>query len=107
MIYHVRTDMRQSLGIHTACVRGCTNGTNGKIISGAIGRTPNVAVIVAFVFIYDMAALGSLQVKPIKGGYVMIMFHISPLKYELHHEESCLRGLRPGKTQTGLLCYID
>ena len=26
-------------------------------------------------------------------------------KYEPHHENTCLQGLRPGKTQTGLLSY--
>ena len=27
--------------------------------------------------------------------------------YKSHHEETCPRGLRPGKTQTGLLSYTD
>ena len=27
--------------------------------------------------------------------------------YEPHYEKTCLRGLRPGKTQTGLLSYRD
>ena len=27
--------------------------------------------------------------------------------YEPHHEKTCLRGLRPGKTQIGLLSYRD
>ena len=27
--------------------------------------------------------------------------------FEPHHEKLCLRGLRPGKTQTGLLGYRD
>ena len=27
--------------------------------------------------------------------------------YEPHHEKTCLRGLRPGKTQTGLLSWWD
>ena len=26
---------------------------------------------------------------------------------EPHHEKTCIRGLRPGKTQTGLLSYRD
>ena len=28
-------------------------------------------------------------------------------KLEPHHEKTCLRGFRPGKTQTGLLRYRD
>ena len=27
--------------------------------------------------------------------------------YEPHHEKTCLQGFQPGKTQTGLLSYID
>ena len=27
--------------------------------------------------------------------------------YEPRHEKTCLQGLRPGKTQTGLLSYRD
>ena len=27
--------------------------------------------------------------------------------YEPRHEKTCLRGFRPGKTQTNLLSYID
>ena len=29
------------------------------------------------------------------------------LIYEPHHKKTCLRGLRPGKTQTGLLSYRE
>ena len=33
--------------------------------------------------------------------------HYSGLLYEPHNEKTCLRGFRPGKTQTGLLSYRD
>ena len=30
---------------------------------------------------------------------------LNGIEYEPHHEKTCLRGLQPGKTQTGLLCF--
>ena len=44
-------------------------------------------------------------------GVYCLPFHLHPLGallYEPRHDEkTCLQGLRPGKTQTGLLSYRD
>ena len=41
------------------------------------------------------------ELPPKFSGYSMIMMNAN----EPRHEKTCLRGLRPGKTQTGLLSY--
>ena len=44
---------------------------------------------------------------PAKQGHVLIALNMYTLMYEPRHEKTCLRGLRPGKTQTGLLSYTE
>ena len=34
-------------------------------------------------------------------------YQLSDLQYEPRHKKTCLRGFRPGKTQTGMLSYRD
>ena len=39
--------------------------------------------------------------------YMYNYFKCPTLRYEPRHEKTCLRGLQPGKTQTGMLSYRD
>ena len=40
-----------------------------------------------------------------KGVAPSVCERFNQLIKEAHHEKTCLRGLRPGKTQTGLLSF--
>ena len=44
---------------------------------------------------------------PAKQGHVLIALNMYTPMYEPRHEKTCLRGLRLGKIQTGLLSYTE
>ena len=47
------------------------------------------------------------QTESLLGAHVSLLVLSWGDSYEPHHEKTCLQGLRPGKTQTGMLSYTD
>ena len=58
-------------------------------------------------FLFMGNALQSFSVKELFSWVSACAVWLYAVLNELLHEKTCLRGLRPGKTQTGLLSYRD
>ena len=62
------------------------------------------------IWVFDGRTL-TLLVLSCCGSYGLVLCSMSfcscPSAFEPHHEKTCHRGLRPGKTQTGLLSWSD
>ena len=54
-------------------------------------------------------AVGIIKQKDEKMQYHFLQYapYRKTIWYEPHHKKTCLQGLRPGKTQTGLHSYTD